>query len=142
MPFNLLDLGAIKASPYATRDLEQSLELIDAASQMRRTINGTLIDVSLSQFQKYRSLVTGKDHYPPALDGIEAGQTVTVQCAAELSYLTAGGSPSRAVTTGSSRTDGDFTFYRPELSMKVLRVSQKFDQRTHDYTWSVDLEEV
>ena len=137
-----LDLGVMASTPYATRGLQQTLEVIEASKQMRRTVNGTLIDISLTQFHKYRSVITGNDQLPPAFDGFWPGQTITVQCVAELSYLTSGGSPAKTVVAGSSRTDGDFTFYRPELTMKVVSFNSFTDEYRASVTWVLELEEV
>ncbi len=137
-----LDLGALQSSPYATRGITQSLEVIEAAKQMRRTVNGTLIDISHTQFQKYRSIINGNDQVPPAFDGIWPGLTITVQCIAELSYLTSGGSPAKSVVAGSSRVDGDYTFYRPELSMKVVSFNTSTDEWRAVVGWVLELEEV
>ncbi|MGW8177708.1 MAG: hypothetical protein ACWGQW_02770 [bacterium] len=137
-----LDLGVMASTPYATRGLQQTLEVIEASKQMRRTVNGTLIDISLTQFHKYRSVITGNDQLPPAFDGFWPGQTITVQCVAELSYLTSGGSPAKTVVAGSSRTDGDFTFYRPELTMKVVSFNTFTDEYRASVTWVLELEEV
>lgn len=137
-----LNLGDLESSPYATRGISQSLEVIEAAKQMRRTANGTLVDISHTQFQKYRSVITGSDQLPPALDGIWPGATITVQCVAELSYLTSGGSPAKSVVAGSSRVDGDFTFYRPQLTMKVVSFNTTTDEWRAVVGWVLELEEV
>lgn len=138
----LLDLGVMASSPYATRGIIQTLEVIEASKQMRRTVNGTLIDISLAQFHKYRSVVTGADQLPPAFDGFWPGQQLTVKCAAELSYLTSGGSPAKTVVAGSSRTDGDYTFYRPQLTMRVISFNTNTDEWRASVSWVLELEEV
>jgi hypothetical protein len=67
---------------------------------------------------------------------------VTVGCISELSYLTAGGSPARTPVTGSSRTEGAYTFYRPSLTMRVVTFSQDTDEYGAETSWSLELEEV
>lgn len=138
----LLDLGVMQSSPYATRGLLQTLEVIEASKQMRRTVNGALIDISLSQFHKYRSVVTGNDQLPPAFDGFWPGQQITVKCIAELSYLTSGGSPAKTVVSGSSRVEGSFTFYRPQLLMRVVSFNTNTDEWRSVVSWVLELEEV
>jgi hypothetical protein len=127
---------------FAARGIKQTLEPIRAAQSMRRTINGALDDLSMPQFRKYDSTVSFDDQRPLALDGIWPGQTVTVSCVAELSYLTAGGTPERPVVSGSSYTEGAFTFYRPILTMRV----RPWQTDTGEYTASVrsklELEEI
>jgi hypothetical protein len=109
---------------------------------MRRTVNGALVDLSAVQFRKYRSSIVGNDQLPPAFDGIWPGQILTVSCLAELSYLTAGGTPQRPVVSGSSRVDGEFTFYRPELQMRVVSFSPVTDEWQARVGWTLDLEEI
>ena len=124
------------------RGATQTLQPIDAAQQLRRTINGTLIDVSRAEFRKYRSTISCTDQQPPAVDGVWPGQIVTVGCISELSCKTAGGAPSRSVVSGSSRTEGDYTFYRPQLIMRVVSFSQDTDEYGASVSWSLELEEV
>ncbi len=136
----LLVLSGHGVQPYSARGLTQSLDPIDAAAANRRSINGTLHDFSQPQFRKYKSTVSCADQLAPALEGIWPGQTLTVDCVAELSYKTAGGSPSRTVV--ASRVDGDFTFYRPRLTMKVMTYTQSEDEYGRAVQWSLELEEV
>jgi hypothetical protein len=115
---------------------------VQASIQQRRTVSGTLVNISPTQLRKYRRTLTCRDQMPPALDGIWPGDQVTVKCACELSYLTAGGSPDRAVVAGSSRVDGSHTFYRPQLTMLVVSKSQQWDEWRAATTWQIELEEV
>lgn len=127
-------------SPFSARGLTQTLEPIDAAGYFRRTVNGALVNLSPTQFRKYRSRISCRDGDPPALDGVNVGTSLTVNCAATLSYLT-GGSPSRGVVGGSSFTSGSYTIYRPVLTMLVVRKSQSFDEYGAVNGWDLDLEE-
>lgn len=142
----LLVISGVGVPPYSARGLSQTLEPIDAASQLRRTVNGDLVDVAPSQLRKYRSTITCSDQQAPAFDGLWPGELVVVQCVAELSYLTAGGAPGRdvaEVATGelATRTEGDFTFYRPELIMRVVRFRQQLDEWEAVVGWTLELEE-
>ena len=139
---SVLSLSGIGVPPYSARAATQSLEPIDQAGQLRRTINGSLVDLSRSDFRKYRSTISCSDQRPPAVDGVWPGQAVTVDCIAELSYLTAGGSPGRTVVPGSPRNEGSFTFYRPRLSMRVVSFSTDTDEYGAVVSWSMELEEV
>lgn len=129
--------------PYAARGLTQTLEPVAASVVPRRTVNGTLVNLAPSQFRKYRSIISCRDTLPPAVDGVWPGATITVDCVSELSYLTSGGSPGRTVVPGSSRTEGDHTFYRPRLTMMVVAPWQAV---TNEYgalvEWQLPLEEV
>lgn len=135
-----LSLSGNGVPPYSARGLTQTLEPISAASNLRRTINGTLLDVSGSQFQKYHSTISCNDHQTPALDGVWPGVLLTVNCIAELSYPV-GGTPTRNVVPGSDYTDGDFIFYRPQLSMRVIQHNISRDEYGAITNWSLDLEE-
>jgi hypothetical protein len=138
----LLDISGIDVPPYASRGLTQTLEPIDQSKQTRRTVNGSLKDISSVQFRKYKSTITCTDQQSPGLDGIWPGMAVTVSCVEELSYKTSGGSPERPVVTDSSRTDGDWTFYRPELEMRVISYSMQTDEYGASVGWQLDLEEI
>lgn len=137
-----LVITGVDIPPYSARDLTQTLEPIAQASALKRTINGVLEAVNDPAFFKYKSTISGDDQQPPAFNGIWPGMVVTVECVYELAYLTAGGSPDRHVVTGSSRTDGAFTFYRPELEMMVVNTSGSYREWTMGRSWSIDLEEV
>ena len=139
---DVLTLSGIGVPPYSTRGASQTLEPIQAAQQLRRTINGGLIDLSRPEFRKYRSTISCADQQPPAIDGVWPGQVVTVGCIAELSYKTSGGTPARSVVPGSARTEGDYTLYRPQLTMRVVSFSQDTDEYGATVSWSLELEEV
>jgi len=140
MTTTLLVLSGIGVPPYSARGLTQTLEPIEAAGNLRRTINGKLKDLSVDQFKKYHSSITGIDHNPPAVDGVWEGKVVTVDCVAELCYPE-GGSPARTVVDGSSRTENGFVFYRPRLTMIVTGFSSNQDEWQASVNWTMDLEE-
>jgi hypothetical protein len=132
-------MTGIGVVPYSARGLKQTLAPIDAASQLFRTVDGGLIDLSAPQFQKFKSTITGSDTDPPATTGMWPGTAVTVDCIAELAYLTASGTPERTVV--DSRTEGDWTFYRPRLSMRVVGFEVELDEYQKVSAWHMDLEE-
>lgn len=138
----LLVLTGIGVAPYSARGLEQTLQPISAAGQLRRTINGTLVDLSEEQLRKFTSTISGSDQLSPALNGIWQGMTVTVDCIKELAYPTTTGSPDRPVVPGSSRTEGAFTYYRPRLTMKVIDWQAREDEYQRQVSWTLQLEEV
>ena len=139
---DVLTLSGIGVPPYSARGASQMLEPIGSSQQLRRTINGELIDISRAEFRKYRSTISCVDQQPPAIDGVWPGRVLTVGCISELSYLTAGGAPARPLVSGSSRTEGDYTFYRPSLTMRVVAFSQDTDEYGAAVSWSLQLEEV
>lgn len=126
---------------YSGLGLTQTLEHIDGALIQERTINGELIDLSVSQFRKLKSTISATDVRPPSRDDVYPGLVVVVECAYTLSYP-AGGAPSRDVVSGSQVTEGDFTFYRPSILMMVGRMSGRFDEWEAGYSWSIELSEI
>jgi len=141
MDETLLILSGIGVPLYSARGLQQTLEPIAAAANLRRTVNGNLRDVSFEPFRKYHSKITCTDQRAPAVDGIWAGMLVTVHCVEELAYPSSG-SPGRPVVSGSDRLEGDFIFYRPVLSMMVTALSLQTDEYPADVQWTMELEEV
>ncbi len=129
-------------APYSARGLTQTIAPIEAARVLRRSINGSLYDLSFDQFRKYMSKITCEDQATPAIDGIWPGAEVTVYCVAELSRLTDTEGPARPVVPGSERIDGAFTFYRPILQMRVVNVETGLAEWDADYNWTIELEEI
>lgn len=130
--------------PYSGRDLTQTLELDDSVGIVERTVNGAMVDLTQPQFRLYKSTISCTDVMAPAFEGIWPGQILTVDCAIVFSYKTAGGSPSRPVVAGSSYVVGDYTFYRPQLTMMVLPGSPKrtYGEYRAENGWSIDLAEL
>jgi hypothetical protein len=141
-PTTVLNFTGLSLPPYSARGLTQTLEPLDQAGSLRRTVNGELIDLSHEQFRKYRSTISGSDQQPPAIDGVWQGLQVVVDCICELAYLAQGGSPQRPQVSGGSRQDGDFVFYRPRLTMRVTSFSVSTDEYGAVTAWSLGLEEI
>jgi hypothetical protein len=137
----LLMLTGIGVPPYAARGLIQTLQPIEAAGSQRRTVNGTLVDLSQAQFRKYRSTIRGRDLQAPALDGVWPGRVVTVSCVAELCCPSID-VPERPVVSESQRTEGSFIFYRPQLVMQVVGFTIERDEYGAATSWTLELEEV
>jgi hypothetical protein len=128
---------------YSSRGLTQTLEPIGASNNSRRTINFGLVDLSFAASRKYKSSIKCRDQHPPALDGIFPGQVLTVSCVAELSYLTSGGTPAKTVVSGSSYVVGNYTFYRPQITMMVKAPPTiSIEEYPGQSSWSLELEEV
>src|SRR5690606_28153613 len=108
-----LQLWGIGVTPYSARGLTMTMAPIAQAGNSRRTINGALIDITPSQFKKFKLTITCTDQQAPALDGIWAGKEVTVDCTQELAYSEYAPGPSRQVVPGSEREANGFRFYRP-----------------------------
>lgn len=138
----LLKMTVLGLPPYAARGITQTLSWIDGAANLQRTINGELVDFSFDQFRKYQSTLSASDQRPPASDNVWPGAEVIVECIKELAYLTAGGTPQRPVAEGSSRVEGDYTFYRPVLIMMVKSIEMTADEWAAGEEWSISLEEI
>jgi len=141
----ILTISSFGTMLYQARGLSQTLEVIGAATQQERTVNGTLLDLSNPIFRKYQSTITcPSDVNAPPLDGVWPGMTVTVGCAVALSYLTSGGNgpANREAVSGSEYTQGDYTFYNPVLTMLVKTVETHFDEWKNVVGWTLALEEV
>jgi hypothetical protein len=110
------------------------------ATQVVRTINGALLDVSDPLFRKYQSQVACTDQQVPRF--LFPGTTVTVECITELSYLTTNNNPERTPVTSSQRVDGLYTFYRPQLTMLITAFAISHDEWGRNIGWTLDLEEV
>jgi hypothetical protein len=136
----LLVLTGMGVPPYSARGLSQTLEPIAASGDVRRTVNGTLRDLSMAQFRKYRSTITCQDQTAPAIDGVWPGKLLTVDCVAELSFPI-GGAAERPVVPGSQRDEAGFTFYRPRLAMLVTGYSESIDEYGAAVGWQLALEE-
>ena len=143
--------GALTLTPYAARGVTQTLEPIATVTGqgqasgtfIRRDINGNLVNMfPIQLFASTKAVVTCRDVETPALDDAWLGQIISVACTAELNYLTAGGTPQRPEVSGSSYVEGDFTFYRPLLTMMVMDIKSSFAEYPAFYSWEVQLQEV
>ncbi len=137
-----LSITGIDMVAWAARGISESLSLIDEAAQLRRTINGILVDLSQSGFRKFRASWSCDDLAAPAFDGIWPGAAITVDCIGESSYVTIGGTPARPVVPGSSRVEELFTFYRMRLAMRVVAYDLREDEWNAITGWSLEAEEI
>jgi hypothetical protein len=139
----LLTLISMGVPLYSARGLSQTLTPIEAAKNLRRDINGELVDLSLPQFHKYETEITCSDARSPALDGVWPGRVLTVSCVAELAFETGSGGPYRTPVHGSEHTTTDgFTYYRPLLSMMVEEFQEKKDDWGVTVGWTLKMAEV
>jgi hypothetical protein len=151
--------------PYgAARGIDVSIAPIDAGG-MRRTINGTLIDLTRSTHRKYRLEIECRDTVAPTLAALWRGQTVSVDApirlrqvvssgsatlirtpvAGSVRCFTAAGTPVSATVSGTSvsgATGADFVEYQPTMDMMVVERSEDFAEWDATTGWSIVLEEV
>lgn len=140
-----LSFSELGIPPYALRGIQQSLQPIDQASNVKRTINGTLKDVSSPDFRKYRSTIRCTDQQSPGLGKLWPGQRLTMQCASELSFEgstdDSDGPFERPVVAGSAREESGFTFYRPQLTVLVVAYNTELEEYEGQVAWQLDVEE-
>lgn len=136
----VLSLLGLGVPPYSARGLTQTLEPIDQAANVQRTINGELIDLSSAAFRKFKSTISGTDQRPPSCDGLWPGRQIVVDCIEDLAYPE-GGTPQRPVVEGSSFAEAGFTYYRPRLTMVVTDFQLSRDEYGAQVGWSMSLEE-
>lgn len=127
---------------YAGRGIAETWGLDASSSKQRRTVNGRLDDLALSEFRKFALSYSCADRNAPALSGVWPGRIVAVDAIQEFAYATLGGSPDRTVVPGSSRVEGDYTFYRMRLTMRVINFQIQRDEWNATTTWTLDLLEI
>ena len=138
---SMLVLSGIGVPSYSARGLTQTLQPIEAAGSQRRTVNGTLVDLSQAQFRKYRSTIRCSDQQAPALDDVWPGKVVTVSCITELCCPSTD-TPAKPAVSGSQRSEGSFIFYRPQLVMQVVGFTMEKDEYGAATNWTLELEEI
>lgn len=126
---------------YSARGLTQTMEYIDGAMAQERTVNGELVSLALSRFRKLRSVISANDVRPPSIDACYPGRIVTVECACVFSYATIGGSAGRTPVSGSTFTEGAFTFYRPTVTFMLGKPSNRFEEWEAGNAWSLEMTE-
>lgn len=121
-----LALTGMGIPPFSIRGVTQTLEVLER-DDLRRNMNGTLLDLSNSNFRKFVSEIECEDMTSPAQHDIWRGKILTVDCIVELAV--AGTLPDppedwedniRPIVPGSLRERDGFIFYRPRLTMMVV----------------------
>lgn len=131
--------------PYSARGLQGTLSPIAAASgldKLRRTVNGALVSIAAPQMRKYSLQAKGDDFDPPAFDGLWVGMEVLIYCHVEIGRHTASGTPERIAVPDSIRYDGDWTFYRPQMLMRIVDLQIDRAEWECKVSWTLSLEEV
>lgn len=123
----LLRIDDITLSPYATRQIQVSVEPIAQASQVARDVNGTLFDLSLDQFRKYSVTISGADQESPILTSVWPGKAVSVSLIPNVGI--------NEDSTGD--TSGEIT-----LNMLVVSWSNDVDEQEAEASWEISFEEI
>lgn len=126
-----------------------------------RGITETLDPVDNPQFDKYRLTISCSDLNSPAFDAVRIGNwrrtvngglidlsghgsTLIVDCVSELAYAegVSPSGPQRTVVDGSERTRDGFVFYRPRLTVGVIRKTMETDEYGAVVSWTLEAEEI
>lgn len=140
----VLVLSGLGIPPHSAQSLTQTCEEASGQGDFTRDINNNLVDLSPPwEFRKIKSAINCTDVNPPAFNGSPIGQVVTVDCVFEFACLTSLGSTgfARDVVPGSERSEGDWTFYRPRLTMVITAFSLSKAEWPNETGWSMELEE-
>lgn len=139
----ILVLNGIGINRWAFRGLTETLRPIpEAAAGLTRSINGTKLNWTQPQFQKFALTLTCTDFRMPPFDGVWPGAEVTVDCVSEFVYPTSVGSPGRTAVPGSTRVEGSFTLYRPRLDCVFLGFNEATSEWAADVAWEAEFEEI
>lgn len=112
---------------YSARGITCSLEPIEASGQLRRTVNGTMVNLSNPAFQKYKMTISATDQKFPQLGGVWFGKEVYVT---SIITLNTGGATSSTGATAIGFT-GMITNWTVEL-----------DEWAADAPWSIEIEQI
>lgn len=163
MSDTLLSIAGVSIPVGAARGVSHALKPTGGAN-LRRTVNGSLVALTRTQFRKYSYEVSCSDQATLAIAGLWLGQTVSVNCGQALHQTVSGSTATlqRTPVAGSvvaysasgavveSSVDGAvvtaagaaYLTYRPQLSMKIVDMSSSFDEWQATWSWSISLEEV
>lgn len=163
----ILTLGDIVIPVGSARGITQTLQPINNGD-LRRTVNGSLKDLTRVENRKFESQIRCTDMATPAMAELWKGQTLSIECiqvlnqnvfpagqAATLIRPPVSGSVVGFDSTGSkvlptTVIGSDATFpsdvvnieFRPILTMMVSATSMDTDEYEAEEGWSIDLEEV
>lgn len=137
----VLVINLIGMPPASCRGVKQTLRLIEAAANFRRTVNFNLKNTAPAASKKYATEISCTDLNVPCLAGIFPGAEIVIECVSELSWLTVGGSPGRTIVDGSSYEIGDMTIGRPVLNCTVTDFQWDTDETEATVGWRLTAEE-
>ena len=121
-PPTLLSISPIDLGDYSARGLTMTLNPISAGAGLRRSVNGTLIDLTSPQFQKFQASISCTDVDAPDLTDIWQGQILTVVCIPNM---------------GPGNTSSQLT-----LTMMVDSWNVSTDEWGDQTSWTINLLEV
>lgn len=132
--------------PFSVRgNLVQTLTPISQSIVVARAVDGTLLDLSGTQFhRKYDTRIECSDQQRvPALDGLRPGQTIIIDCVTELAYLDESDADAqKVVVPGSTRSENGYIFYRPRLTCMLINFDYSYDEWDKIIGWTLDASEI
>jgi len=165
-----LVLGNLIIPLGAGREITQTLQPI-SNGDIRRTVNGDLIDLTRIENRKFESSISTTDQASPTLAGIWKGTQLIVECISPLyelvdpilathtiirnpvissiqGYDAANTKVVLISATGIGNRDllfvspVSFIMFRPILTMLVLGIQFNRDEYAAEEGWTIDMEEV
>lgn len=121
--YTLLSISGISIPDNAARACTMTIEPIEGQGQLRRDINGTLDDLSATQFRKHRATVTCTDFAPPDFTDVWEGSSHTVTYTEGIGV--------------SSETDDTLV-----QEMRLIKWQVSRGDWSKDTSWSIELEQV
>jgi len=138
----LLRLTGLGIPPYSARGIVETLTPIDQQGFFARSItSGTLLNLGLSDLQKYRIRLEAEDIRPPAFEAMWRGTELEVELTTVLA-VEGSAAPSKPYVEGSVEEADGFTRYRPKLDVMVVDFSLQNDEWEALRRWSLTLEEI
>lgn len=162
-----LVLGDLIIPIGSGRGITQSIEPVDNG-ELRRTVNGTLVDLTRDENRKFKSTISCSDQKTPSLAGIWKGMSLEVSSIALIRQLVSpaaltatlirdyvvgtvfGRDINGAKITPTSVSGFLATFpfnvvmveFYPKLTMLVDSISVETDEYGASQSWTIGLEEV
>lgn len=120
--------------------VEADITPIDGATDLRRTVNGSLVNLSDPAFRKLAVTLSASDMTLPALGNLYPGDTLTVECPVVIRER--GGVPARPAAGGVFTIGNGWVEYRPVLECMLIANSLNETEGKASASWSLTLEEV
>jgi hypothetical protein len=130
---------------YQARQIEQTLEIINAAQQQSRDVNAILIDLSNPAFRKYSTTITCPgDVRSPPFDNLWPGMVVSMASAAWLAFPEGNpGSPFQEEYHATTFTLNGTVYYQPYFpQMMVRKCSWTMKTWAASVPWSFQCEQI
>lgn len=155
-----LKIDGVRPLNSHARKIRASYGFIDGGGEIVRLANGTRVSTLQPAFSKYTFSVSGEAYRKPAIDHLNKGDVVTIECPFYFNEpgMVEGNALKRPAADGSlshwgvindqvvKLEAGDpailFTMYRPILVVMLDDVSIDYDEQNASCSWSLKGEEV